>query len=96
MKVTISAIKADIGAIAGHICPSPGVVNAVSEFVKKNAKNLLIDYYVGYCGDDIHILMTHQKGVGNKEIHGLAWESVQSGHGPSPRPRGSTAPDKIS
>jgi fructose 1,6-bisphosphate aldolase/phosphatase len=79
MKVTISAIKADIGAIAGHICPSPGVVNAVSEFVKKNAKNLLIDYYVGYCGDDIHILMTHQKGVGNKEIHGLAWEAFKAG-----------------
>jgi fructose 1,6-bisphosphate aldolase/phosphatase len=79
MKITISAIKADIGAIAGHICPSPGVVNAVSEFVKKNAKNLLIDYYVGYCGDDIHILMTHQRGVGNKEIHGLAWEAFKAG-----------------
>lgn len=79
MKLTLGVIKADIGAIAGHICPSPGVINTVTEYVKKNAKGLLLDYYIGHCGDDIHILMTHQKGVANKEIHSLAWEAFKAG-----------------
>lgn len=29
--------------------------------------------------DNIHILMTHQRGVGSKEIHGLAWEAFKAG-----------------
>ena len=38
MKVTVSAIKADIGAIGGHTRPSDELLNSVKEFVKKNSK----------------------------------------------------------
>jgi len=79
MKLTLSVIKADIGAIGGHVCPSEGVLNAVTDHVKKHSKGLLIDSYIGFCGDDIHILMTHTKGVNNKGIHGLAWEAFKVG-----------------
>ena len=43
----------------------------------KNAGDLLLDHYIGYCGDDIHIVMTHTKGVDNNEIHKLAWNAFE-------------------
>ncbi|MEK6964747.1 MAG: fructose-1,6-bisphosphate aldolase/phosphatase [Thermoproteota archaeon] len=78
MKVTVSVIKADVGGIGGHTRPSDELLNAVKKTVK-NAGNLLIDSYIGYCGDDVHIVMTHTKGVDNKEIHQLAWNAFSEG-----------------
>ena len=78
MKITVSVIKADVGGIGGHTRPSDELLNAVKKTVK-NAGNLLIDSYVGYCGDDVHIVMTHTKGVDNKEIHQLAWNAFSEG-----------------
>ena len=38
----------------------------------------MIDSYIGYCGDDIHIVMTHTKGVNNSQVHGLAWRAFEA------------------
>lgn len=82
LRITISVIKADVGGIGGHTRPSDGLLNAVKNTVKpqvrKDDKGLLIDSYIGFCGDDIHIVMTHTKGVDNKEIHQLAWRSFEA------------------
>lgn len=78
MKITISVIKADVGGVGGHTLPSDNLLEAVKKTVK-NAGKLLIDFYVGYCGDDTHIVMTHTKGVDNKEIHQLAWTAFEQG-----------------
>ena len=40
---------------------------------------LLIDYYIGYTGDDVHIIMTHKKGTDNKDIHKMAWDAFTYG-----------------
>ena len=72
MKITVSAIKADIGGIGGHTRPSDKLVQTVKDFVPKTGKGILIDSYIGYTGDDIHIVMTHTLGIDNKEIHKLA------------------------
>ena len=74
MKVTVSAIKADIGSIGGHTRPSDELLESVKKTVKEYAHNLY-DYYVGFTGDDIHIIMSHAKGPDNKEIHKLAWDA---------------------
>ena len=58
MKITVSVIKADVGGIGGHTLPSDGLLNAIRDTVKNSGK-LLIDHYIGYCGDDSHIVMTH-------------------------------------
>lgn len=79
MKVTVSAIKADIGAIGGHTRPSDELLNSVKEFVRKNSKSLLIDLYIGYTGDDIHIIMSHTHGEDNEKIHKLAWDAFTNG-----------------
>jgi fructose 1,6-bisphosphate aldolase/phosphatase len=79
MRVTLSAIKADIGGIGGHTRPSDELVASVKNFVAKNARGLLIDYYVGYTGDDIHIVMSHTQGIDSEKIHKLAWDAFTEG-----------------
>jgi fructose 1,6-bisphosphate aldolase/phosphatase len=78
MKITVSVIKADVGGIGGHTRPSDGLLDAVKKTVKDSA-DLLIDYYIGYCGDDVHIVMSHTRGVENKEIHKMAWDAFMAG-----------------
>jgi fructose 1,6-bisphosphate aldolase/phosphatase len=78
MKITVSVIKADVGGIGGHTKPSDALIQAVRDTVN-NSKHLLIDYYIGYCGDDVHIVMSHTHGVDNKEIHKMAWDAFMAG-----------------
>jgi len=78
-KITLSIIKADIGSIGGHIKPSQKLLQAVENYVKEKGKGLIIDSYIGYTGDDIAILTTHQKGVLNEKIHKLCWDAFLAG-----------------
>ena len=78
MKITLSVIKADVGGIGGHTKPSDGLIEAVRKTVKDSG-DLLIDHYIGYCGDDVHIVMSHTHGVDNNQIHKLAWDSFMAG-----------------
>jgi fructose 1,6-bisphosphate aldolase/phosphatase len=79
MRTTLSVIKADIGSIGGHICPSKEVLRCVQELVRAGGRELLLDWYVSYTGDDIAILMTHTRGQGDEAIHRLAWDAFQAG-----------------
>ena len=78
MKITVSVIKADVGGIGGHTKPSDGLIKAIRDTVE-NSGDLLIDHYIGYCGDDTHIVMTHKHGVDNEKIHKLAWDAFMAG-----------------
>jgi fructose 1,6-bisphosphate aldolase/phosphatase len=78
MKITVSVIKADVGGIGGHTRPSDGLIDAVKKTIKAS-EDLLIDYYIGYCGDDVHIVMSHTHGVDNNDIHKLAWDAFMAG-----------------
>ncbi|MGQ9617883.1 MAG: fructose-1,6-bisphosphate aldolase/phosphatase [Candidatus Aminicenantia bacterium] len=79
MKIAISAIKADVGSVGGHITPGMELYKAVKEFVAERGKDLIIDYYISFTGDDVSILLTHTKGVGNPEIHKLGWDAFKVG-----------------
>ncbi len=78
MKVTVSVIKADVGGIGGHTKPSDGLLAAVRKTVSDRS-DLWIDSYVGYCGDDVHIIVTHTKGVEDHDIHKMAWDAFMAG-----------------
>ena len=78
MKITVSVIKADVGGIGGHTRPSDGLIQAVRDTVK-DSSHLLIDHYIGYCGDDVHIVMSHTHGVDNEQIHKMAWDAFMAG-----------------
>ncbi len=79
MKLTLSVIKADIGSIGGHIQPSRALLDSVRSQVAQRGEGLLIDHYVGYTGDDVAILMTHERGCGDERIHQLAWDAFLAG-----------------
>ena len=78
MKITVSVIKADVGGIGGHTKPSDGLIKAIRDTVE-NSGDLLIDHYIGYCGDDTHIVMSHTHGVDNEKVHKLAWDAFMAG-----------------
>ncbi len=82
MKVTLSIIKADVGSIGGHTKPSEPMVEAVNTRLRDAIRRkLLLDGLVTYTGDDIAILMSHQRGVGSPEVHQFAWDCFLAGTG---------------
>lgn len=78
-KITLSVIKADIGSIGGHICPSKFLLDTVKSFIHDKGKKLFINCYISYTGDDIAILMSHKLGESNEDIHKLAWDAFVTG-----------------
>ncbi|MFQ6032164.1 MAG: fructose-1,6-bisphosphate aldolase/phosphatase [Candidatus Zixiibacteriota bacterium] len=81
MKVTVTIIKADVGSVGGHIKPSQRLKEIVSNYINEHgvkAKDI-IDYRVSSTGDDIAILMTHEKGTLNEKIHKLTWDAFVAG-----------------
>jgi len=78
-KVTISVIKADIGGFPGHSNVHPALMEIAKEELSKLKGKILKDFRVLHCGDDLQLIMTHNKGVDNKEIHKLAWNLFVKG-----------------
>ena len=38
MKLTLSVIKADVGSIGGHVCPSKALLDTVKNHIADNGK----------------------------------------------------------
>ena len=76
-KTTVSVIK-DVGGVGGHTKPSDGLLDAIRNTIK-NSADLLIDYYIGYCGDDTHIVMSHTHEVDNEKFTNYAWDAFMAG-----------------
>ena len=74
MRVTLSAIKADVGSIGGHTRPTERMVAETKRRVAGAVGNLLIDGMVTYTGDDIALLMSHTHGAGADAVHKFAWD----------------------
>lgn len=79
MKVTLTAIKADVGSIGGHLRPSEDLFAAVRETIERDGKGLVIDYALTYTGDDVAILVSHDRGVDDEAVHRLAWDAFLAG-----------------
>lgn len=79
LKITVTAIKADIGSIGGHLKPSQELLARVEETIAERGKGLILDHFIGHTGDDIAILVTHERGGESEEVHRLAWEAFQAG-----------------
>jgi len=79
MQVTLTAIKADVGSIGGHLVPSEALLARVKKTVEEKGKGLIIDHFIGHTGDDIAILLTHDRGSGDEQIHRLAWDAFRAG-----------------
>lgn len=78
-KITLSVIKADVGGYVGHSSTHPELLRKAGECLSSaKKKGLIIDFYCGNVGDDIALIMTHQKGPDNEEIHKFAWETFET------------------
>ncbi|WP_285896350.1 fructose 1,6-bisphosphatase [Coxiella-like endosymbiont of Rhipicephalus sanguineus] len=80
MEITLSIIKADVGSISGHTRPIAKMLDAIQTLLKEHIDSgLLINELVMLTGDDIAIIFSYQKGLGNKEVHmGSAWQAFLS------------------
>ncbi len=79
MRTTLSIIKADIGSVGGHIAPSRQLFSIVKDHVKNASPSLIDDAFISSTGDDIAMLICHQHGVLNEDIHRLAWDAFLEG-----------------
>jgi fructose 1,6-bisphosphate aldolase/phosphatase len=78
--ITISVIKADVGGYVGHSSMHPDIMDtAREELAKAKQKGILVDGYAAYCGDDLFLVMTHERGTNDTEVHKLAWDTFQRG-----------------
>ncbi len=80
MKLTLSVIKADIGGYVGHSSVHPEVISRVREVALEGKdRGVILDVSVISCGDDIALVMTHNKGIDATEVHELAWNAFREG-----------------
>jgi len=77
-KTTVSVIKCDVGSLAGHhIVPKP-LLDIGEKCLKEAQESGLINSrYVFHAGDDLELLMVHNRGEDNPEVHKLAWDTFQ-------------------
>jgi fructose 1,6-bisphosphate aldolase/phosphatase len=77
-KTTISIIKCDVGSLAGHHTVPEPLLNVGEKNLQEAQKSGIINsHYVFHAGDGLELLMVHQKGEGNPEIHKLVWDTFQ-------------------
>jgi fructose 1,6-bisphosphate aldolase/phosphatase len=77
-KVTLSIIKADVGGYVGHSSIHQALLEEAEECLESaKRKGLITDFHVTRCGDDLELIMSHQRGVDNPEIHELAWDTFE-------------------
>ncbi len=66
-KVTISVIKADVGGWPGHSFVHPDLIAIGNTILGEGKNNRTInDFHVTNCGDDLELIMTHDRGVDSK------------------------------
>lgn len=77
--ITLSVIKADVGGFVGHSSMHPAMLERAREKLgEAKEKGLLVDFFVTRVGDDIELIMTHQKGEDSADVHQLAWDTFLS------------------
>ena len=78
-KVTLSVIKADVGGYVGHSAMHPDLLQEARERLQvAQRQDLIVDFHVTSCGDDLELVLTHRKGVDNQDIHHLAWNVFEA------------------
>jgi fructose 1,6-bisphosphate aldolase/phosphatase len=77
---TLSVIKADIGGYVGHSAMHPEILAHGSEELAKAVQSgLLIDAEARSCGDDLFLVMSHDRGADDEQVHRFAWDTFTSG-----------------
>ncbi len=76
MEITLSIIKADVGGYVGHSSTHPALLAKATERLEEAKKEgLLVDFCRAKVGDDTALIMTHNKGIEDDDIHKFAWDT---------------------
>ncbi len=76
MQTTISIIKCDVGSLAGHHTVPKLILNIGETRLREAQESGLINsHFVFHAGDDLELLMVHQRGKNDSEVHSLAWNA---------------------
>ena len=78
MKTTISVIGAGVGSFPGPSRAHPRLLEEAAKRLREQEGGLLIDSFVTRCGDGLELVMTHARGAGDEEVHGLARDVLRS------------------
>jgi fructose 1,6-bisphosphate aldolase/phosphatase len=80
MPQTLSVIKADVGGYVGHSAMHPDILaHGREEMLRAVTSGLLIDAQARACGDDLFLIMSHDRGADDEVIHRLAWDTFSLG-----------------
>jgi fructose 1,6-bisphosphate aldolase/phosphatase len=75
-RTTVSVIKADVGGWVGHTTVHPELMESATKTLENGVnKQVIGDFHVTHVGDDLELIMSHRKGVDNKDVHALAWKA---------------------
>ena len=78
MKTTISVIGAGVGSFPGTSRAHPRLLEEAAKRLREQEGGLLTDSFVSRCGDGLELVMTHARGAGDDEVHGLARDVLRS------------------
>jgi fructose 1,6-bisphosphate aldolase/phosphatase len=77
--ITLSVIKADVGGFIGHSSMHHELIEEAEDCLLAAQRNdLIVDYHVTACGDDLELIMTHRRGKDDEETHRLAWDTFEA------------------
>jgi fructose 1,6-bisphosphate aldolase/phosphatase len=77
-EITLSVIKADVGGFVGHSSIHPELIEEAEDcLLAAQRSDLIVDFHVTACGDDLQLIMTHRRGEDDEEIHRLAWDTFE-------------------
>ena len=79
MQTTITAMRADVGSVGGHLQPSARAIAAVSAVLEESKEKLILDFDINFTGDDITVLCTHQGGPDSAEVVDMIWKAFTRG-----------------
>ena len=80
MAQTLSVIKADVGGFVGHSAMHPEVLATGREALERAVREgLLIDGHASSCGDDLFLIMSHDRGEDDEQVHKFAWDTFIEG-----------------
>ncbi|MDA0302659.1 MAG: fructose-1,6-bisphosphate aldolase/phosphatase [Chloroflexi bacterium] len=80
MPQTLSVIKADIGGWVGHSSMHPEILDVGKERMAQAVQSgLLIDGQAHACGDDMFLVMSHDRGEDSTDVHEYAWNTFTAG-----------------
>lgn len=79
MKLTLTAIRADISDVSGRSSAIHELLNSVAKQIEINDPEVLLDHYISHTGNNIALVVSHRQGRGSERVHKLCRDVLAAG-----------------